>query len=165
MKTETLTLFQYQNAATTYYVSATEYRLTDGSVQFRVSVVNNGESYVVKPAARSEAMQIAESAIADFVRDMAQVYLPGAGVNMPTRSKPVFPVLVVSGTTPKGHNVVLAAYRPEDVSDVDPLIEGHDQPVWLWFEETQAMASLFWMGDRTFCFTTAEALIEADNYL
>lgn len=75
MKTETLILFQYTNAATSYYVSATEYRLTEGSVEFRVSVINNGESYIVKPATRSEAVQIAESAIADFVRDMAKTYL------------------------------------------------------------------------------------------
>ena len=78
MHTETLVYFQYTNAATSCYVSATEYRHSDGSISFRVATNNgkvNSAMKVVSPVTRAEAVRLAEEAIADFVKEMAAVYL------------------------------------------------------------------------------------------
>ena len=79
--------------------------------------------------------------------------------------KPIQPLSVEWKVTPAGNRVTLASYRPEDISDIDPLVEGYDSPVWLWFGEDEEMVKLFWMGDRSFCFTQTEAMAEADHYL
>lgn len=75
MHTENLTHFQYTNAATSYYVSATEYHHGDGSVSFRVSYSDDGEIRVAKPETRAGAVKLAETLIANFVREMAATYL------------------------------------------------------------------------------------------
>lgn len=82
MKTKSLIYFQYQNGATSYYVSATEYGLHSGGVQFRLAI-GSGEGdadvVVTRPETRAEAVRLAEEAIAGFVREMAQVYLADIG--------------------------------------------------------------------------------------
>lgn len=77
MKTETLVLFQYQNAATSFMVKATHFsELESGEDKITVATVNGNEYDIVRPSTRAEAMQIAERAIAEFLTEtMVPVYL------------------------------------------------------------------------------------------
>lgn len=78
MKTHNLQYFQYDNAATTYIVKATEYEFGDGHIEFRLTIVNGEKSVTTSPATRADAMKAAESQIALFLDQMALVYLSKA---------------------------------------------------------------------------------------
>lgn len=76
MKTEELIKFEYHNAATHYYVRATEYSEgTSGREPFcYVTTLDSEESETVKLATRTEAVQLAESKIKGFLARMHIIY-------------------------------------------------------------------------------------------
>ncbi len=76
MKTTNLVTFQYVNATTTYHVMATEYEgLSTPTPEFRVTVIDGETATTTAPATHTEAVQLAEASIAEFLRRMVPIYL------------------------------------------------------------------------------------------
>jgi len=74
MKIETLLHFEYQNAATLYFVKASEYRLLNGNVVWRVTIIDGVTVSRLRPTSRAVAVKVAEMTIAGFVQRMHAIY-------------------------------------------------------------------------------------------
>lgn len=75
MKTEQLAYFQHQLGTNgTKLVKATEFTKKDGSKEWRVCIIIDEDATWYRPESRALAIQIAEAAIAPFVKYLNELY-------------------------------------------------------------------------------------------
>lgn len=74
MKTEQLACFEHTIGSGVKMVRATEFTLNDGSKQWRVCIIIDNDAKWSSPTSRSEAIQLAETTIARFVKYLNELY-------------------------------------------------------------------------------------------
>lgn len=74
MKTKTLLYFQYEDAATNYFVGATEYELSNRETVWHLTTIDGEVVSRLKPLSRAECINQANTRIAAFVARMNMMY-------------------------------------------------------------------------------------------